>query len=60
MGRNPLAFSDDWAAWSYLSKKGYEMTNGVIKFRPEKLGNMPKDEQEAIDYLVFEWDWAYE
>jgi hypothetical protein len=36
------------------------MEKGLIKFRPEKLGNMPEDEQSAIDYLFWEWDWGYE
>lgn len=53
-------FEDDFQAWNFLKERGYEHKNGVIKFRPEKLGQMPEDESMAIDYLWAEWDWAYE
>lgn len=60
MGGDALEWDDDWEAWLYLKERGYEMNKGVIKYRPEKFHNMPDDESQAIDYLVGEWDWAYE
>ena len=60
MGRNTLEFEDDWEAWKFLASRGYEHRGGVIRFRPEKLNDMPDDEANAIDYLFGEWDWAYD
>lgn len=60
MTRDALEFEDDWEAWKFLESRGYKQSKGVIEYRPEKLGNMPADEQEAINYLFGEWDWTYE
>ena len=60
MGRDTLTFEDDWDAWVFLKSRGYEMEKGVIKYREEKFGDMPEDEQRAINYLWLEWDWTYE
>lgn len=60
MGGDALEFNDDWEAWKFLESRDYKMDKGRIFFRPEKKGNMPEDEQAAINYLFWEWDWAYE
>ena len=60
MGRDSLEFINDWDAWKFLRSRGYEMHKGRIKYRPDKLNNMPKDEADALDYLCYEWDWSYE
>lgn len=50
-------FEDDCAAWDILDKGGFKERSFIIYHPEARKPN--KEENEAIDYLIMEWDWDY-
>lgn len=51
-------FGDDWVAWKYLQRRGFTMAKGFVS-PPFQSYVMSQMEDDAVDYLLMEWDWDY-
>ena len=49
---------DDWAVWEFLKSKNYTMKDFYIS-PPNPLHRSTQEENDCIDFLCEEWDWAY-
>lgn len=51
-------FGDDGNAWYYLQLRGFTHSKGIIA-PPHRHHRLTQMEENAVDYLFMEWDWAY-
>lgn len=52
-------FGDDSNAWSVLFRAGYTDDRGMI-VPPDEEHRPTEEEREAIEYLILEWDYAWD
>jgi hypothetical protein len=52
-------FDNDGEAWAHLEQRGFTQFKGVIR-PPAPDYEFDRKTSEAVNYLVGEWDWAYE
>lgn len=49
---------DSFEPWEFLKSRGYTMTDFYIS-PPTPLHRSTQEENDCIDFLCEEWDWAY-
>jgi hypothetical protein len=53
-------FGDDSVAWELLKARGWSQDKGWMRLPEGKLWkHLSRDEEDAAEYLVTEWDWAF-
>jgi hypothetical protein len=51
-------FGDDSTAWQVL-EKNFRQRSGIIYPKSSLYEEFTQDENDAIDYLILEWDWDF-